>query len=93
MEDSSTNGNKPRGKDGQEEEEEVVELDLDSLAFRDGSHTMSNKKCDLPDQSWRAMRKGYEEVHVPGVKNIKQETLIPIADLPKWTHDAFKNMK
>uniref|UniRef100_A0A7S4W4W0 RNA helicase n=1 Tax=Ditylum brightwellii TaxID=49249 RepID=A0A7S4W4W0_9STRA len=54
---------------------------------------MSNKKCDLPDQSWRAMRKGYEEVHVPGVKNIKQETLIPIADLPKWTHDAFKNMK
>ena len=77
-----------------EEEEEVIELDLDSLAFRDGSHTMSNKKCDLPDKTWRAMKKGYEEVHVPAVRSVvsSDEVLVPITDLPDWTHDAFKGM-
>jgi len=72
----------------------AIELDLDSLAFRDGSHTMSNKKCDLPDKTWRAMKKGYEEVHVPAVRNIvSDEKLIPITDLPAWTHAAFKGME
>jgi len=82
-------------KDHKEKDEEVIELDLDSLAFRDGSHTMTNKKCELPEKSWRAMKKGYEEVHVPAVKSIisKDETLIPIKTLPKWTHDAFKGME
>ena len=71
------------------------ELDLASLAFRDGSHTMTNKKCDLPAQSWRAMKPGYEEVHVPAARSVAPpgEKLIPVADLPKWTHDAFKGMK
>jgi pre-mRNA-splicing helicase BRR2 len=71
------------------------ELDLESLAFRDGSHTMTNKKCDLPDQSWRAMKPGYEEVHVPAVRSVPPpgEKLVPIEDLPSWTHDAFKGMK
>lgn len=79
----------------QDEEEQAIELDLDSLAFRDGSHTMSNKKCDLPEKSWRAMKKGYEEVHVPAVRSIisKTEKLIPIKTLPPWTHDAFKGME
>lgn len=77
------------------EDEGPIELDLDSLTFRDGARTMSNKKCDLPDKSWRAMKKGYEEVHVPAVKSIipADERLIPIAELPKWTHDAFKGME
>ena len=71
------------------------ELDFDSLAFREGSHTMTNKKCELPDQSWRAMKPGYEEVHVPAVRSVAppDEKLVPIADLPEWTHDAFKGMK
>lgn len=79
----------------QEDREEVIELDLDSLAFRDGSHTMTNKKCDLPEKSWRAMKKGYEEVHVPAVRSIisKDEKLVPIKSLPPWTHDAFKGME
>jgi len=74
--------------------EEAVELDLDQLVFREGSHTMSNKKCDLPDASWRAMKKGYEEVHVPAVKAVipKGEQLIKISELPKWTHSAFPGM-
>lgn len=73
---------------------EVVELNLDQLAFRDGAHTMSNKKCNLPETSWRAMKKGYEEVHVPAVRSVipKDEKLIPIKDLPSWTHAAFKGM-
>lgn len=72
----------------------ATELDLDSLAFRDGGHLMSNKKCELPDGSWRAMRKGYEEVHVPAVRSIisKDEKLISITELPAWTHAAFEGM-
>jgi len=75
--------------------EKAVELNLDQLAFREGSHTMSNKKCNLPDTSWRAMKKGYEEVHVPAVRSVipKDEKLIPIKDLPSWTHPAFKGME
>jgi len=78
-----------------DEDQGPIELDLDSLAFRDGGRTMSNKKCDLPDKSWRAMKKGYEEVHVPAVKSIipADERLIPVAELPQWTHDAFRGME
>lgn len=42
-------------------------LDLDALAFSDGSHLMANKRCELPPKSWRAQKKGYEEIHVPAV--------------------------
>ena len=43
-------------------------LDLEDLTFKDGSHLMANKKCQLPDGSFRKQRKGYEEVHVPALK-------------------------
>lgn len=33
-------------------------LDLDELVFHDGSHFMSNKRCQLPDGSFRKQRKG-----------------------------------
>jgi hypothetical protein len=41
------------------------------------------------------MKKGYEEVHVPAVRSVisKDEKLVPIQDLPAWTHDAFKGME
>jgi pre-mRNA-splicing helicase BRR2 len=73
---------------------QAEDLDLEVLAFRDGAHTMSNKSCILPDTSWRATKKGYEEVHVPAVRTVipKGEKLIPIKDLPSWTHNAFKGM-
>jgi pre-mRNA-splicing helicase BRR2 len=56
---------------------------------------MTNKKCDLPSQSWRATKPGYEEVHVPAARSVMpaDEKLVPIADLPAWTHDAFAGMK
>ena len=74
--------------------EKPTELDLDALVFRDGAHTMSNHSCTLPESSWRAMKKGYEEVHVPAIKSIpnQDETLVPIKELPQWTHAAFKGM-
>jgi pre-mRNA-splicing helicase BRR2 len=80
--------------DDSKPEEEVIELDLEQLAFRDGSHTMSNKNCNLPDTSWRAMKKGYEEVHVPAVRSVipKDERLVKISELPEWTHKSFKGM-
>lgn len=70
------------------------EIDLDALAFKDGAHTMSNKTCTLPDSSWRAVKKGYEEVHVPAVRSVipKDEKLVAISELPPWTHSAFKGM-
>lgn len=85
---SGTNAN-------EDKTDEPIELDLDSLAFRDGSHTMTNKKCILPDKTWRAMKKGYEEVHVPAIRSTisKDETLVSISELPSWTHDAFQGME
>jgi pre-mRNA-splicing helicase BRR2 len=72
-------------------DEPASELDLEALAFQDGAHTMSNKKCNLPDTSWRAMKKGYEEVHVPAVRSVipEGEKLVSIKDLPPWTQSAF----
>ena len=35
---------------------------------------MANKRCQLPDGSFRKQRKGYEEVHVPALKSKPYET-------------------
>lgn len=35
---------------------------------------MANKRCQLPDGSFRKQRKGYEEVHVPALKPKPYET-------------------
>ncbi|KAH8081708.1 hypothetical protein JL720_8831 [Aureococcus anophagefferens] len=61
-------------------------LDLQSLAFAKGGHQMTNKRCELPPKSWRAQKKGYEEVHVPAVVNTEAAKipLIPIDKLPAW---------
>ena len=34
-------------------------LDLEDLSFSQGSHLMSNKKCHLPEGSFRKQKKGY----------------------------------
>uniref|UniRef100_A0A665VDJ5 Activating signal cointegrator 1 complex subunit 3 n=1 Tax=Echeneis naucrates TaxID=173247 RepID=A0A665VDJ5_ECHNA len=54
-------------------------LDLDDLAFTQGSHFMANKRCQLPDGSFRKQRKGYEEVHV--------------TKLPKYAQAGFEGFK
>ena len=43
-------------------------LEIDDLIFAQGGHLMANKRCQLPDGSFRRQRKGYEEVHVPALK-------------------------
>ncbi len=69
-------------------------LDLEALSFSQGSHLNSNKKVVLPEGTWRALKKGYEEVHVPAIKHIPDanERLVEIDDLPEWTHKAFEGM-
>ena len=71
-------------------------VDLESLEFAKGSHTMTNKRCELPDQSWRAQKKGYEEVHVPAIRAlpyIEGKSLVDISSLPSWAQPVFKGME
>lgn len=72
-------------------------IDVDSLTFKEGGHFMSNKECHLPEGTWRAQKKGYEEVHVPAVRAktaIEEEKKrIKIDSLPSWTHKAFAKME
>ncbi|KAE9585074.1 hypothetical protein Lal_00017983 [Lupinus albus] len=70
-------------------------LDLDNLAFQQGSFFMAKKKCDLPNGSYRNLSKGYEEIHVPALKAKPlgdDEKLIKIASMPDWAQPAFKGM-
>ena len=71
-------------------------LDLDDMAFAQGSHFMANKKCHLPEGSFRKQRKGYEEVHVPALKQKPfeaDEILLPIEKLPQYAQPAFEGFR
>jgi len=68
-------------------------IDLEDVMFKEGSHLMANKKCQLPDGSFRKQKKGYEEVHVPALKPkaFKDgESLVQIVGLPKYAQAAFE---
>ncbi|ORX98893.1 Sec63-domain-containing protein [Basidiobolus meristosporus CBS 931.73] len=67
-------------------------LDLELMSFSQGSHLMSNKRCKLPDGSFKRSKKGYEEIHVPAPtpKPLgEDEKLVPINTLPEWSQVAF----
>ncbi|GIL50154.1 hypothetical protein Vafri_6292 [Volvox africanus] len=69
---------------------------LDSLAFRQGSHLMSNKSVSLPQGSQRRAYKGYEEVEVPALKPkpfADGEKLRKVSELPEWARGAFAGME
>ncbi|KAI8036698.1 hypothetical protein M5D96_010499 [Drosophila gunungcola] len=71
-------------------------LELDEMAFTQGSHFMANKRCQLPDGSYRKQRKGYEEVHVPALKPVPfdaNEELQPVDKLPKYVQPVFEGFK
>ena len=71
-------------------------IDLESLKFAEGGHLNSNKSTSLPQGSFRTVHKGYEEVHVPALKQppfSKGEKLKEIKDLPAWAQAGFKGMK
>lgn len=67
-------------------------VDLESMMFSQGARLMSNKKCRLPEGSYKKSKKSYEEIHVPPPKKgePKQGELVPISDLPEWSRVAFK---
>jgi len=44
-------------------------LDLDDMSFTQGSHFMANRKCQLPEGSFRNKFKGYEEIHIMPLKS------------------------
>lgn len=53
---------------------------------------MTNKKCIVPPTSKKITKAGYEEIHLPAPAPkplAPGERLLPIAELPKWTHPAF----
>ena len=70
-------------------------VDLERMAFSQGGHLMSNKKCKLPEGSFKRAKKGYEEIHVPAPKQktTAASDLVPIADLPAWAREAFPGTK
>ncbi|KAJ1439332.1 Sec63 Brl domain-containing protein [Ochromonadaceae sp. CCMP2298] len=70
-------------------------LNLDDLTFGEGGHLMTNKRCELPDKSWRAQKKGYEEVHVPALRPVipAGEKLVDVLDLPEWMQPAFGGIR
>lgn len=67
-------------------------VDLEAMAFSQGARLMSNKKCKLPEGSFKRQKIGYEEVHVPAPKPapFKEGELVPITSLPEWARAAFK---
>ncbi|CAH8510707.1 unnamed protein product [Heterobilharzia americana] len=56
-------------------------VDLEGLVFSQGGHLMANKRCQLPDGSFRKQKKE------PG------ETLIKIEKLPAYAQAAFEGCK
>ncbi|GLB39382.1 putative sec63-domain-containing protein [Lyophyllum shimeji] len=66
-------------------------VDLEAMAFSQGGHLMSNKKCKLPEGSFKRAKKGYEEIHVPAPKQKPpvEGELVPITELPAWAREAF----
>jgi pre-mRNA-splicing helicase BRR2 len=71
-------------------------IDLDTIAFQQGGHLMSNKQCKLPEGSFQKQKKGYEEITIPAVKSPpygSDERLVPIAELPDWAQTGFRDVK
>ena len=67
-------------------------LDLSSLEFAQGGHTMTNKRCLLPEGSFKKPGKGYEEIHIPAPQPRPMdpgEVLVAISSLPEWMQPAF----
>lgn len=72
-------------------------INLESLAFEEGNHLMSNKDFTLPNTAVTAQLKGYEQISIPyaapTTKSANRvDKLIEIKSLPEWTHPAFPNM-
>lgn len=67
-------------------------VDLDSVQFQSGGHMMSNKVCELPENSVRQQKKGYDEVFIPSLIPDKGQEgqLVSIKSLPEWAQPPFQ---
>ncbi|KAK4337016.1 hypothetical protein RND71_044196 [Anisodus tanguticus] len=68
-------------------------LDLEDLSFNQGSHFMSINKCELPENTQRTERKGFEEFYIPAPQKKPlgpNEKLVKISSLPVYAQAAFK---
>jgi pre-mRNA-splicing helicase BRR2 len=72
-------------------------VDLEGMEFTQSSHLMSNKKCKLPEGSFKHLKKGYEEIHtIPSptqkpTTSMKEGEKVKIdKSMPEWTREAFK---
>ncbi|KAI0979875.1 hypothetical protein GJ496_001918 [Pomphorhynchus laevis] len=68
-------------------------VDFEDLMFVPGGHFMANRRCQLPEGSFRKQKKGHEEVHVPALKPKPFdafEKLVNIEKLPKYAQPAFE---
>ncbi|CCL98051.1 uncharacterized protein FIBRA_00045 [Fibroporia radiculosa] len=70
-------------------------VDLEGMAFSQGGHLMSNKKCKLPEGSFKRAKKGYEEIHVPAPKHkpLAADEQVTITELPPWAREGFPGIK
>lgn len=70
-------------------------VDLEAMSFSQGGHLMSNKKCKLPDGSFKRSKKGYEEIHIPAPKKqpVVEKEIVQTSQLPSWAHKAFDGIK
>ncbi|RKP15069.1 Sec63 Brl domain-containing protein [Piptocephalis cylindrospora] len=70
-------------------------LDLPSLTFPRGGHTMTNRQCRLPEGSSKKSFQGYEEIHIPPPPRLppSDQTLISLEDLPSWAQPGFPGIK
>ena len=70
-------------------------INLEDIQFPLGGHFMANKKCQLPEGSFRKQKKGFEEVHVPASKPYAEDSdsRVSIDSLPKYVQPAFEGFK
>lgn len=66
-------------------------VDLDSYIFEQGSHLNTVSKVSLPNGTTKSETKTYEEYNVPPpIPPTQSDPLVPISELPQWSHAAFK---
>jgi len=103
-EESSSKQKSAASKKGQEAAQQAMAVGayeakfvkFEDLAFSQGSHFNSNKKCVLPVGTTKTQKKSYESIVVPAQKPKpfeSNEKLVPIEKLPKWAQPAFEGFQ
>ncbi|SCU87351.1 LAFA_0E06216g1_1 [Lachancea sp. 'fantastica'] len=65
-------------------------IDLQQLAFGQGSELFAAERVTLPADSFKRVKNSYEEIHIPPPPRPSNDLeLVPISELPKWARSAF----